>query len=477
MKILISWLAYHEDFKTKENSVGLEANTNGPNSAFHRNFFSHEKHILLHSGASTETRAEYLVNSLRLEHKDRQIEVVNMGIDDPINVKEIMTKVTGLLAEHKDDEVEAYISPGTPAMQVVWYLLYLNKTFDLKIFQTREAKFTTNKKPELIGINLDRSSAPITALIYENEIAKNSESKYEITSTKEVVYREARLVAQTPSVTVLIYGESGTGKENLANYIHESSGRAAYKLVPINCSALGDQLLESRLFGYKKGAFTGAEKDTIGLFEQANKGTIFLDEIGDISPYMQQSLLRVLQEKKVTPIGGGKQIEIDVRVIAATNRNLVDMCKEGKFRWDLFYRLAVVDLHLPALRNYPAKEVKQLINSFLKSIAVDLKKDNILKPDKEAMEAMVEYAYPGNIREMQNIISRLYVFKEGEIGVKDLPSFMFGHSRLKSWKLEELEKQHITTALNTFEGNQRQTAKALGITVNTLKAKIVKYKS
>jgi transcriptional regulator with PAS, ATPase and Fis domain len=238
---------------------------------------------------------------------------------------------------------------------------------------------------------------------------------------------------------------------------------------------LNDQLLESRLFGYKKGSFTGADKDQVGLFQEAHRGTIFLDEIGDISPYMQQTLLRVLQERKITPVGGAEQLDVDVRVVAATNRNLVEMCKKGTFRWDLFYRLAVVELEMPPVRIYPKKEVKELLSYFFKKIAKDLRKTELLRPDKEAMDVLLDYGYPGNIREMVNIISRLYVFKEGDISSKDLPSFMMSESRNKSWKMEEIEKQHIQRALNHFEGNQRQTALALGITINTLKAKLAKY--
>jgi len=475
MKILLSWLAFHEDFRSKEEGEGLEVNPNGPNFAFHRDFYTHDLHIVLYTNETIEVRASRLVNALRIVHPGRKIDTLNMGVQDPINAKEIMTQLMGLLADYKDDEIEAYISPGTPAMQVAWYLLHLNKTFKLKIFQTREGRFTKNKKPELIRVQLDSSNAPVTGLMYENQLAKNEEGDYKITKIKEQVYHEARLVAQTPHVTVLIKGESGTGKENLAKYIHQSSARAQQKFLPINCSALNDQLLESRLFGYKKGAFTGADKDQMGLFQEAHRGTIFLDEIGDISPYMQQTLLRVLQERKITPIGGAEQLDVDVRVVAATNRNLVEMCKQGTFRWDLFYRLAVVELEMPPVRSYPKKEVKELVSYFLKKIAKDLRKSDLLRPDKEAMDVLLDYGYPGNIREMENIISRLYVFKEGDISAKDLPSFMMSESRTKSWKMEEMEKQHIQHALSYFEDNQRQTALALGVTINTLKSKMKKY--
>ena len=475
MKILISWIAYHEDFIFDQQENRIILNTKGPNSAFHKNFYNHDKHLILHSGGMTETRVNFLANHLKTTYKNRSIDVINMNIDDPINVKEIMAKVTILLAEFKNEEIEAYISPGTPAMQVSWYLIHLNPVFKISIFQTREARFTKDKKPEIIKISLNQSLAPVTALLYQNEISKKSEDDFKITDSKKKIYDDARLVAQTPNVTVLIHGESGTGKENLANYIHRSSSRSIHPYIPLNCSALGDQLLESRLFGYKKGAFTGAEKDTPGIFEQASKGTIFLDEIGDISPYMQQSLLRVIQEKKVMYVGGGKQIDVDVRIIAATNKNLVEMCKDGSFRWDLYYRLAVVELELPPLRAYPVKEAKELILFFLKKIAKDLKKNEILKPDSEALSVLLNYAYPGNIRELENIISRLYVFNEGVITSSDLPNFLINKPKNMGWLLAENEKCHIANALDNFKYNQRQTAIALGITINTLKAKMKKY--
>jgi len=247
-------------------------------------------------------------------------------------------------------------------------------------------------------------------------------------------------------------------------------------MLSVNCSAFSDGLLESRLFGYKKGAFTGADQDMKGLFEMADGGSIFLDEIGDISPYMQQSLLRVLQTGEINPVGSNETIKVDVRVICATNRNLVEMCKNDEFRWDLFYRLAVVELRLPALRHRGKDEVKQMVKFFIKSLAKTLKKKQQLQPSKDAMEIMVNYSYPGNVRELINIISRLYVFKEIEVLPSDLPHYMIENDRTQEWTLETMEKNHIKKTLAYLEWNLRQTAIHLGCSDNKLRSRIEKYK-
>jgi transcriptional regulator with PAS, ATPase and Fis domain len=278
----------------------------------------------------------------------------------------------------------------------------------------------------------------------------------------------------TDEVTVLILGASGTGKENLAKHIHQNSLRKDKPYIPINCSAFSDSLLESRLFGYKKGAFTGADKDTVGLFEQADEGTIFLDEIGDISPYMQQSLLRVLQEKEIMPLGG-KAKKVDVRVIAATNQHLVQRCEEGKFRWDLYYRLSVVELDLPTLMQRGKGDLKSMIEYFLGQKKKQLRKPKKLVIDKDAMEILLNYTYPGNIRELENIISRLYVFNDERVSAEVLPKRLKQAPLDQPMNIEYVEKEHILKVLKHFDGNKRQTALAIGWAINTLVAKMQKY--
>lgn len=476
MKLLISWLDARNDTYRDESGATV-ANPKGPNINFHENFYKHDKHIVLYSDTKQENHVLQLVNYINRSFVDHKIEPLYISISDPINVPQIMAKIMDFLIQYKDIVPDIYVSPGTPAMQVVWYLSYLNKNFNIRIFQTREGRYSKTGKDELIEIELDRSSSPATAVFFKNALeGSNFYGETLITDSIRPVYDRARLIAHTDAITTLIFGESGTGKESLAKYIHEQSARSKADYIKVNCSAFNDQLLESRLFGYKKGAFTGADKNQEGIFKQADKGTIFLDEIGDISPYMQQVLLRVLQEKEFTPIGGGKSEKVDVRVITATNKNLVQLCRENKFRWDLFYRLSVVELKLPALRDRGIDEVEKMLNYFLKDLKVKLKKESAIKPNKAAFEFLLNYHYHGNVREMINLISRLYVFHEGEITPENLPDYVKEKDRKIHWSLENMEKNHIQKALDHHKGNQRQTAISLGCSVNTLKNKIQKYK-
>ena len=231
--------------------------------------------------------------------------------------------------------------------------------------------------------------------------------------------------------------------------------------------------MESRLFGFKKGSFTGAYTSEKGIFEEANHGSIFLDEIGDISPYMQQVLLRVIQEKEISPLNKASK-EVDVRIIAATNKNLVQLCNEGKFRWDLYYRLSVVELELPPLVAYTSKERKQLIQHFLKTKQKELNKKEPLKLNADAESALAEYYFPGNIREMENILESLYVFNNGVINIEDLPKRLSNPVQKSSFDLQTIEHEHILKVYKHFKENKRQTALALGISINTLKSKLDK---
>jgi transcriptional regulator with PAS, ATPase and Fis domain len=470
MKTLISWVAQTNDF---ENGAVNEA---GPNCTFHKYFFKGDRHFILSTKKSDDTRTVHLVNFLSRTYPDRTIEAVYLDIEDPIDHQEIQSKVTPFLASLKDDQIALFISPGTPAMQVVWYLSHMSMNLKTTLYQTREARHTkTKEKPELIKINLSNSSLPVTAVYHQEETKRVGPSDdYKITPAIEQIYLNAGKVAQTDEVTVLILGESGTGKENLAKYIHKNSIRKEKPYITVNCSAFNDQLLESRLFGYKKGAFTGADKDTPGLFELANEGTIFLDEIGDISPYMQQALLRVLQEKEIMPLGG-KAKKIDVRVIAATNQNLVKRCEEKLFRWDLYYRLSVVELDVPTLLQRGKADLKTMIEYFLTQKKRHLKKNKKLILEKEAMEILLNYSYPGNIRELENIISRLYVFNEETVAAEILPKRLKQEAIDKPMNWEYVEKEHIERVLKHFNGNKRQTAIAIGWAINTLVAKIEKY--
>lgn len=233
------------------------------------------------------------------------------------------------------------------------------------------------------------------------------------------LYELIEKVADTNS-TILITGESGTGKEVIAKTIHYNSSRANNPFVPINCAAIPKDLLETEMFGHEKGAFTGATNTRIGRFELANNGTIFLDEIGELDPSLQVKILRVLQEREFERVGGVKTIKVDVRVLAATNRDLEKAVREGKFREDLFYRLNVIHIHMPPLRKR-LEDIPLLIDHFVHEIC-NKRGRNPLKISKEAMDCLLEYRWPGNVRELENLIERLSILVTNDVvSVSDLP--------------------------------------------------------
>ena len=233
------------------------------------------------------------------------------------------------------------------------------------------------------------------------------------------IYELIEKVADTDS-TILITGESGTGKEVVAKTIHYNSLRTNGPFIPINCAAIPKDLIETEMFGHEKGAFTGATNTRIGRFELANNGTIFLDEIGELEPSLQVKILRVLQEREFERVGGVKTIKVDVRVIAATNRDLEKAVREGKFREDLFYRLNVIPIHMPPLRKR-LEDIPLLMDHFIHEICKKRNR-NPLKFSKEAMDCLLEYRWPGNVRELENLIERLSILVSGDIvSISDLP--------------------------------------------------------
>ncbi len=304
------------------------------------------------------------------------------------------------------------------------------------------------------------------------------------------LYRIVKRVAKTDS-TVLVTGESGTGKELIANAIHNQSPRRDMPFVPINCGAIPEELLESELFGHEKGAFTGAFRERRGRFELANKGTVFLDEIGEMSPKLQVKLLRFIQETKFQRVGGSRTVEVDVRILAATNKDLERAVAENKFREDLFYRLNVIPIHVPPLRER-AGDIAVLIQHFLKQHC--LKKNIAQKRMSEAAIASLEqYDWPGNVRELENVIERLVILTDtDEIQFQDLPKRMqaaepalehaeaacsieLGQDGINLKEtLDNLENRLIIDALQRAGGVKNKAAKLLGLNRTTLIEKMKK---
>ena len=314
----------------------------------------------------------------------------------------------------------------------------------------------------------------------EEDLRKAIEKKYSFADIISKNHRILQLFDILPDIaasnsTVLIEGESGTGKELFARAIHDLSSRKNQLFVAVNCSALPDTLLESELFGYKEGAFTDAKKDKPGRFRLAENGTLFLDEIGEITPSMQVKLLRVLQEKTYEPLGATQSVEHNVRIIAATNKDLDVLVREGSFREDLYYRINVFKIILPPLRER-MEDIPLLIDHFIERFNV-LQKKSIQGVSEEAMSALMSYSYPGNIRELANIIERAFILcKTGLIEKKHLPESLFAMSAnnkdSKVSSLRDVEAAYLLNALKQNNWDRQKTARQIGIHKSTLYRKI-----
>jgi DNA-binding NtrC family response regulator len=336
--------------------------------------------------------------------------------------------------------------------------------------------------------------AQLSTLIKENEyLLTKLQQTYDFTNmigkTDKIqeLFRLVKDVAAT-NTTVLIRGESGTGKELIANAIHYNSSRVKRPLVKVNCGVLAESLLESELFGHVRGAFTGAIKDKIGRFEMANGGTLFLDEIGDISLNMQLKLLRVLQEGEFERVGGTETIKVDVRILAATNKDLEEAMENGSFRNDLYYRLNVIPIEVPPLRERK-EDIKYLVNHFVEKFNKIYGK-NIHDLEPQAIKVIEGYPYPGNIRELENLIERIVVLsKSNVIKITDLPDYIrnitpqgiestgeeMDLDRGLADLVEDYERNLIIKALEKNNYNKFQTAKMLNMNRSTFMSKIKKY--
>ena len=315
----------------------------------------------------------------------------------------------------------------------------------------------------------------------KRELKKGHEEKVIIGTSDEMmrVFKMVEKVADSEA-TIMIQGESGTGKELIAREIHYSSRRASGPFVSINCGAIPRDLLESNLFGHVKGSFTGAVRDSAGLFQVAEGGTFFLDEVGEMPSATQVKLLRALQEREIIPVGGTQPIKIDCRLVAATNADLEKEVAEGRFRADLFYRLNVIPIKLPHLRQR-RDDIPLLVDHFLKRYAVNNPAKTV---NPEAMELLMKYDWPGNVRELENVMERALILDEGGIiGPDDLPDKLrFGAAHRGSLiidsptlTLEELEKEYILKVLSYTRWQKKKASDLLGINASTLYRKLIAY--
>ncbi len=339
--------------------------------------------------------------------------------------------------------------------------------------------------PEEISLLVNRI-IKVKNLQRENAILRKKLNRrysfHDIISKNARMHEIFDLIREVASLrsTVLIEGESGTGKELVARAIHYSGDRSSKPFVAVSCAALAETLLESELFGHEKGSFTGAATQKKGKFELADGGTIFLDEIGDISPKLQMDLLRVLQERNLYRVGGSELIDIDVRVIAATNSNLQEAVREGTFRDDLFYRLNVINISLPPLRER-REDIPLLARSFIERLAPELGKGGI-DITEDTLKVLLDYRWPGNVRELENAVERAMVTCKNKILTEeDFAFLVLDAGRRQAWQvptditLQEVEKQVIAATLQRTQGNIKETASTLGIDRSTLYEKIKKH--
>ena len=348
---------------------------------------------------------------------------------------------------------------------------YLTKPFDLE-----ELKLSIDK-----ALRIGDLAAEVERLRHELDETMDVEGIVASDPGMLEVLDQVKQVAPT-NATVIVFGESGTGKELIARALHRLSPRAGKPFVSVSAGALPETLLESELFGYEKGAFTGAVTAKPGRFELANGGTMFLDEIGDVAPAVQVKLLRVLQERRFERLGGTRSIEVDVRLVAATNQDLQRLIEEGQFREDLYYRLNVVPIKLPPLRARPS-DIPALVAHFMERFRAGSKK---ISPG--AMQLLVDYQWPGNIRELENTIERVVILaKSDSIEPEDLPAEVRAGMHLKvtgtpefclpeeGCDLEEVELELVRQAIARTGGNVPKAAKLLGLTTKTLEARMERY--
>ncbi len=390
------------------------------------------------------------------------------------------------LPDIEGDELFREMQKIDPTVPVIFITAFGDVEKAVKVLKMGAYYYLT-KPVELENLfHLIREALSKKRLKKENEILK--ERLKEKFSVKNFIYSSPLMekvlsmafkVAPSES-TVLITGESGTGKELLANIIHENSQRKDKPFVKLNIASIPSTLIEAELFGAEKGAYTGADSKRIGKFEEANGGTIFLDEIGELPLETQVKLLRVIQEREITRLGSNKPIKIDVRIISATNKDLLKEVKEKNFREDLFYRINVINIHIPPLRERK-EEIPLLVDFFIKKFNERERKD-IKGISREAMGYLMKYSFPGNIRELENIIERAVVLSTGDmITVEDLPIYIIEGvgdigNELKMLslpeRLKEIERRMIVSALKRNNYIKTAAAKELGISESTLRYKI-----
>lgn len=426
-----------------------------------------------------------------LEYEDYRIETASDGEEGLKKIKDSAYDVVLCdVKMPKKDGLEV-LEEGlklNPALQFI--MISGHGTIETAVEATKKGAYDFIQKPPdlnrlLVSV---RNATDKSELVTETRILKRKVTKVrEITGESPIISKIKETIERVAptDARVLITGSNGTGKELVARWIHEKSNRAEGPIVEVNCAAIPSELIESELFGHEKGAFTGALKQRIGKFEQANGGTLFLDEIGDMSLSAQAKVLRALQENRITRVGGDKDIQVDVRIIAATNKDLLSEIEEHNFREDLYHRLSVILIHVPSLKERQ-EDIPLLVDQFLREICEEYKMPQA-KMSKKAMDELVKLEWRGNVRELRNVIERLVILCNGEISEQDVISFAVPrktkraedsifdrYEKFQDFK-DFAEKEFIEKKLRKNTWNITKTAEEIDIQRSHLYNKIDKY--
>ena len=417
-----------------------------------------------------------------------EVELRVIAIDDPSDHAALFGELVPLARElDATAKLDVLLSAGTPQAQTLWVILVQAAILRARMLQVIPPQFVPRPHPKPIReVTLDIEGFPEIRVLREEvsrlraEVrARGSKLVAGSEAMRTLLDRVVRVAAS--ELPVLVLGETGSGKELIARAIHDGSPRAAGPFVAENCGALAESVLASELFGHEAAAFTGATARHRGLFEQATGGTIFLDEVGELPPQVQAMLLRVLQERTVRRVGGEQAVKVDVRVIAATHRDLEQMVRDGRFREDLYYRLRGATLAVPALRERTS-DLPAMIKAFLAEASLG-RRARTLTVTPEAMRVLAAYPWPGNVRELRSEVHRWSVFCDDEVAPADLAPEIRGVRPARkaaapsravtlAVAVAEAEQHAIRAALKAHDGNLLRTAKALGIERNTLKRKL-----
>lgn len=483
MKILLTFTGFHDPY-----TIGLvgEEELSGPilslvnEVAFDR--------VILFSTPRTDKHTQLTKDALRSLHPALTVETLEMPLDDPTNYPLILRGLRDhfrhISHAYPDGDVYISVASGTPQMHACWLLLVASGEIPAHILHIRPPRFVTGERPLISEIDLTSPDFPVVKPNIFSDTATDIINPDLDTAVREIgiigdhlsmkrALEVASILAPT-NASILLLGETGTGKELFAKLIHRLSNRPQGPFAPINCASIPKELVESTLFGHKKGSFTGAVSDQTGKFDAAHKGTLFLDELGELPISTQSKLLRILEDDMVEPLGNPKPHKVDVRIVAATNQDINKAIKDGRFRQDLYYRLNVGEIRIPPLRERRS-DIPKIALHILDGLNHSLKKPK--RFSTSALKKLQEYPWPGNVRDLKNIIersallSRNNVLTDMDVLIPEEQKETFGQEVFpepqEGFALDEFLSgarwELITRALETAKGNQSEAARLLGI--------------